>query len=85
MNSNRIFAAGFTALLLLVAFVAGQWRTTAAVAQNRPGWEYQVLRADKIERSASGGAEIKELKRFGDDGWEAIAMNDSWVLLKRAR
>ena len=55
-----------------------------ASAQARQKWEYQVVKADRIERSAAL-LEVKGLSQLGEDGWEAVGINDSWVLLKRSK
>ena len=85
MKTGRIFATAIASSLLLAGFVAGQRTTVNVAAQSRAHWEYQVIKADRIERDAAGASEIKDLKRLGDAGWEAIARNDSWVLLRRTQ
>jgi hypothetical protein len=43
------------------------------------------VKADRIERNGAGDFEVKGLSGLGEDGWEAVGLNDSWVLLKRNR
>lgn len=71
--------------MLLVAFGLGERYSTSTSAQSLQKWEYQVIKADKIENGGTGNFEIKGLRKLGEDGWEVAAMNDSWVLLKRGR
>ena len=66
------------------AFMIGQWYSPSTSAQARQKWEYQVVKADRIERSAAL-LEVKGLSQLGEDGWEAVGINDSWVLLKRSK
>ena len=72
-------------LMLLAAFGVGQWYTASTSAQSKPKWEYQVIRADRIEGSGAGPFQVKGLSEMGEDGWEVAGVNDSWLLLKRTR
>jgi hypothetical protein len=38
-----------------------------------------------LEPSSNDTFEVKVLSAVGEDGWEAISVNDSWVLLKRSK
>jgi hypothetical protein len=72
-------------LMLLVAFGVGQRYSASTSAQPKQKWEYQVVKADQIDRNGVGPFEVKGLSKLGEDGWEAVGLNDSWVLLKRSR
>ena len=82
MTSQRLVRMVLLALMFLGAFIIGQRHSPSASAQARPKWEYRVVKADRIERSAAV-LEVKGLSQLGEDGWEAVGINDSWVLLKR--
>jgi hypothetical protein len=71
------------AALLLAAFGAGHRYSVSASAQAKQKWEYQIVKLDRIERITTGTFEVKGLSNLGDDGWEAVSINDSWILLKR--
>ena len=85
MRVNRIFAVAVGVTLLSVAFVAGTWSLSRP--KTVPVRMFRSSRAghDRIEGGPLGNVQIKELKRLGAEGWEAVAMNDSRVLLKRSR
>jgi hypothetical protein len=85
MRSHRLVRAILLTLLLLGAFVIGQRYSGSASAQARQKWEYQVVKADRIERQGTTGLEVKGLNKLGEDGWDAVGINDSWVLLKRSK
>ena len=72
-------------LMFLGAFLIGQWNPASTSAQARQKWEYQVVKADRIERNGPTSLEVKGLAKLGEDGWEAVGINDSWVLLKRSK
>ena len=74
-----------TILLTLAAYGFGPGRQASASAQTRTKWEYQIVKADRVDRSPAGALQVKGLSQLGDDGWEAVGMNESWVLLKRSR
>jgi hypothetical protein len=84
MRSHRLVKVVLLALMFFGAFIIGQRHSPSASAQVRQKWEYQVVKADRIER---GGAlfEVQGLSKLGEDGWEAVGINDSWVLLKRSK
>ena len=84
MTSHPLVRVVLLALMFLGAFMIGQRRSPSASAQARQKWEYQVVKADRIERSAAV-LEVKGLSQLGEDGWEAVGINDSWVLLKRSK
>ena len=70
---------------MLATFGIGERYSASAAAQSREKWEYQVVKADRIEQNGADTFEIKGLRKLAEDGWEAVGMNDSWVLLKRRR
>jgi len=84
MTFHRLVRVVLLALMLLCAFIIGQPHFPSSSAQARQKWEYQVVKADRIERSAAL-LEVKGLSQLGEDGWEAVGINDSWVLLKRIK
>ena len=84
MTSHPLVRVVFVALMFFGAFIIGQHHPLSASAQTRQKWEYQVVKADRIERSAAL-LEVKGLSQLGEDGWEAVGINDSWVLLKRSK
>jgi hypothetical protein len=71
--------------MFVVAFGIGQRYSASTTAQSRQKWEYQVVKADRVDHDGGNTLHIKGLSQLGEDGWEAVGMNDSWVLLKRAR
>ena len=85
MRLHRLVRVVLLTLLLLGAFVVGQRYSGSASAQARQKWEYQVVKADRIERIGAAGLEVKGLSKLGEDGWDAVGINDSWVLLKRSK
>ena len=72
-------------LMFVGAFIVGERYSPSTSAQARQKWEYQVVKADRIERNGATSLEVKGLSKLGEDGWEAVGMNDSWVLLKRSK
>ena len=84
MMSHSLVRVVLLALMFFGAFIIGQRHSPSASAQTRQKWEYQVVKADRIERSAAL-LEVKGLSQLGEDGWEAVGINDSWVLLKRSK
>jgi len=85
MRSHRFLRVILLTLMFLGAFIIGQRYSPTTSAQARQKWEYQVVKADRIERSGNASLEIKGLSKLGEDGWEAVGINDSWVLLKRSK
>ena len=84
MTSHPLVRVVLLALMFFGAFMIGQRHSSSVAAQARQKWEYQVVKADRIERSAAL-LEVKGLSQLGEDGWEAVGINDSWVLLKRSK
>ena len=85
MRLHRSFRVVIFALMLLGAFLVGQRYSPSAWAQGRQKWEYQIVKADRIDRSGAAALEVRGLSKLGEDGWEAVGMNDSWVLMKRSK
>ena len=76
MRSQRLVELLVSTLLLLGAFSVGQLYSASTSAQARQKWEYQVV---GIPRGS------KILNTRGEDGWEAVGLNNYWVLLKRSK
>ena len=83
MKLNRFVRTVSLAALLLAAFGVGHWYSVSASAQAKQKWEYQIVKLDRIDHSTTGTFEVKGLNHLGDDGWEAVSVNDSWILLRR--
>jgi len=73
------------AALLFAVFGAGNRYSVSASAQAKQKWEYQIVKLDRIERSTTGTFALQGLSNLGDDGREAVSINDSWILLKREK
>ena len=84
MNLHWFARVVLLAVMLLGAFGFGHYSTSVS-AQGRPKWEYRVVKLDRIQPNAAGTFEVKGLSGLGEDGWEAVSINDSWVLLKRSK
>ena len=85
MRSRRLVRVVLLTLVFLGAFIVGQRYSPSTSAQARQKWEYQLVKADRIERNGAESLAVKGLSRLGEDGWEAVGINDSWVLLKRSK
>ena len=85
MTSQAIVRVLLSMVMLLVAFSIGERYSAVTSAQSRQKWDYQVVKADRIDQNGANILEIRGLSRLGEDGWEVVGMNDSWVLLKRSR
>ena len=85
MRSRRLVRVVLLTLVFLGAFIVGQRYSPSTSAQARQKWEYQLVKADRIERNGADSLVVKGLSRLGEDGWEAVGINDSWVLLKRSK
>ena len=85
MRSNRSVRVVCFALMLLGAFLIGQSYSAPTSAQARQKWEYQIVKADRIDRKGADALEVRGLSKLGEDGWEAVGINDSWVLMKRSK
>ena len=67
----------FGALMLVVAFVAGQHFARPVAAQSHQKWEYQIVGSMHT---------VDQINKLGEDGWEAITLNASnRVLLRRSK
>jgi len=84
MTLHRLLRVMLLTLMCLGAFGFGQWYSPSTWAQTSGQWEYQVVKADRIE-SNGAALEVKGLSKLGENGWEAVGINDSWVLLKRSK
>jgi hypothetical protein len=85
MTLSNLSRVVLLATILLAAFGFVQHDSNSVSAQAKQKWEYRFIKLDGIERNAADTFEIKGLSRLGEDGWEAVGTNDSWVLLKRSR
>ena len=85
MELHRVRSVLLMALMLLLASWAGQHYSASASAQANQTWEYQIVKLDRIDRSAGGAFEVKGLNKLGEAGWEAVGINDSWVLMKHRK
>ena len=73
----RVVQIVVTALLLVVAFVAGQHSASPVAAQNHQKWEYRIVGSVHT---------VDQINKLGEEGWEAVTLNASnRVLLRRAR
>ena len=84
MTLHRLLRVIVLTLMCLGAFGVGQRYSPSTSAQTSRKWEYQVVKADRIE-SNGAALEVKGLSKLGENGWEAVGINDSWVLLKRSK
>jgi hypothetical protein len=75
MKYQGLMRAVVIALLTVGVFAEGQRFCGSASAQSRQKWEYQ---------SAKLGHD-RELNLLGDNGREAVGINDNWVRLKRGK
>jgi hypothetical protein len=71
---TRIF---FLALMLVAAFVAGQYFSHPVAAQGRQKWEYRIVGSFHT---------VDQINKLGEDGWEAVTLNASnRVLMRRSK
>ena len=67
----------FVALMLAVAFVAGQHSASPVAAQSRQKWEYRIVGSMHT---------VDQINKLGEEGWEALTLNASnRVLLRRGK
>ena len=65
------------ALMLMVAFIAGQHSAPSVAAQSRQKWEYRIIGSLHT---------ADQMNKLGEDGWEAVTLNASnRVLMKRSK
>jgi hypothetical protein len=69
-------------LTLVAAFVAGQHSSSAVAAQSHAKWEYKII--DHGPFHSMPGL-TGELNKLGEEGWEAVSMNNVSVLLRRSK
>jgi hypothetical protein len=74
---RRVVKVFVVALMLCGAFITGQYLLGTASAQSRPRWEYQVVKIDRMDNANPGTFQILGLSKLGEEGWEAVGMNDS--------
>lgn len=73
----RVVQIVVVAMMLAMAFVAGQHSARSVAAQSRQKREYQIVPAFH---------NLDQINKLGDDGWEAITLNASnHVLLRRGK
>ena len=74
---KQVLRIALVALMLVVAFVAGQHSASPVAAQSRQKWEYQIVGSMHT---------IDQINKLGEDGWEAVTLNASnRVLLRRSK
>jgi hypothetical protein len=77
MKLHALARIVFGALMLVVAFVAGQHFSRPVSAQNHQKWEYQIVGSVHT---------LEHINKLGEDGWEAVTLNASnRVLLRRSK
>jgi len=65
------------ALMLVLAFVVGQYSSRPVSAQSRQKWGYQIVGSFHT---------VDQINKLGEDGWEAVTLNASnRVLLRRSK
>ena len=81
MKLHPLIRITVVALMLLVAFLAGQQYSRPVAAQNRQKWEYEIVGSD-----FGGNGQVDKINKLGEEGWEVVTLNASnRVLLKRAK
>jgi hypothetical protein len=81
MKLHPLIRMGLVALMLLVAFLAGQQYSRPVAAQNRQKWEYEI-----VGSGFGGNGQVDKLNKLGEEGWEVVTLNASnRVLLRRAK
>jgi hypothetical protein len=68
--------------MLIAAFVAGQHSSTVVAAQSHSKWEYKIVPQTLVHPKTNLTNEINQL---GEDGWEAVSMNSTSVLMRRSK
>jgi len=77
MKLHAVVRIGLGALMLVVAFVAGQYYPRPVAAQSRQKWEYKIVGSTHT---------VDQMNKLGEDGWEAVTLNASnRVLLRRSK
>jgi disulfide bond formation protein DsbB len=77
MKLHAVVRIVLLALMLVVAFVAGQHSSRSVAAQSRPKWEYKIVGSIHT---------VDQINKLGEDGWEAVTLNASnRVLLRRSK
>jgi hypothetical protein len=77
MKLQAVVRIVLVALMLVVAFVAGQHSSRSVAAQSHQKWEYQIVGSFHT---------VDQINKLGEEGWEAVTLNASnRVLLRRSR
>ena len=81
MKLHPLIRIGLVALMLLVAFLAGQQYSRTVAAQSHQKWEYEI-----VGSGFGGNGQVDKLNKLGEEGWEVVTLNASnRVLLRRAK
>lgn len=81
MKPRSVLRIGLFFLMLVGAFIAGQYHSRTAAAQSSQKWEYQIVGC-----GVGCSGQVAQINKLGDEGWEVVALNASnRVLLKRAK
>jgi hypothetical protein len=81
MKLHSVARIGLVSLMLVGAFVAGQYYPRTAAAQSTQKWEYQIVGC-----SVGCSGQIAQINKLGEEGWEVVTLNASnRILLKRPK
>src|SRR4051794_22754827 len=67
MRSHAFVRVLLLTAMLLAAFAIGERYSASTSAQSREKWEYQILKADRIQQNGAAAFEIKGLGKQGED------------------
>jgi len=85
MRSPRLVRFLVLTLVLFGAFCIGQVYSASTSAQARQKWEYQVVGVPPQIGAGRKAENLKVLNTLGEDGWEAVGLNNYSLLLKRSK